>query len=178
VRAPAARQNQTPSPIVSKPPMSVAQPLTPLRQAVPVPRPPTPVMTSDVELVSDPPGARVEVDSHSALSCLTPCSLPLGSGRHTLFAELGDYGTARKIFSVPVTGSVFVSMMRNMGMLLLTSDPVGANVLVDGKDYGPTPVKLKLSAGRHHLSLSDGVRHHDETIQIDSDGVYARSFRW
>jgi hypothetical protein len=103
----------------------------------------------------------------------------LGQGRHTLFAQLGGYGVARKIFNVPVTGSVFVSMMRNnMGVLLLTSEPVGASVAVDGKEYGPTPVKVKLTAGRHHLSLSDGVRHHDETIQIDSDGVYARSFRW
>ena len=95
-----------------------------------------------------------------------------------MFAELGGYGTARKIFNAPVSGNVFVSMMRNMGMLLLTSKPAGVTVFVDGKDYGPTPVKVRLSAGRHHLSLSDGVRNHDETIQIENDGVYARSFAW
>jgi hypothetical protein len=91
---------------------------------------------------------------------------------------LGGYGIARKIFNAPAAGSVFVSMMRNMGMLLLTSEPAGTSVIVDGRDLGPTPVKVLLAAGRHHLSLSDGLRHHDETIQIDTDGVYARSFRW
>ena len=79
---------------------------------------------------------------------------------------------------MPVEGSVFVSLMRNMGMLLLTSEPAGSTVVVDGKDLGPTPVKVKLPAGRHHLSLSDSGRHHDETIEISADGVYARSFRW
>jgi hypothetical protein len=55
---------------------------------------------------------------------------------------------------------------------------VGTDVVVDGRNLGPTPVKIVLAAGRHHLSLSDGVRHHDETIQIDSDGVCARIFKW
>ena len=179
VRAPSNRQIQTAPPVVATPPVAMPQqPLKPAKQTVHIPAPPAVVNMSDVELVSDPPGARVEVDSRSDLACLAPCSVPLGPGRHTLFAELGGYGTSRKIFNVPVTGNVFVSMMRNVGMLLLTSNPAGVNVSVDGKDYGPTPVKVRLSAGRHHLSLSDGVRHHDETIHIENDGVYARSFAW
>jgi hypothetical protein len=166
----------TPAVITREP---VKLPVKPVREPLPVtPAPPAAVITSDVELVSDPPGAQVEVDGRSDLSCLAPCSVALSHGRHTLFAELSGYGTARKIFNVPMTGSVFVSMMRNMGMLLLTTQPDGARVAVDGRDYGPAPVKVPLSAGSHHLSLSDGLRHHDETIQIDADGVYARSFRW
>ena len=133
---------------------------------------------SDVELVSDPPGARVVVDGRADLACLAPCTVPLATGRHTLSADLSGYGIARKIFSAPAAGSIFVSMTRNVGMLMVTSDPVGTDVVVDGRNIGPTPVKIVLAAGRHHLSLSDGVRHHDETIQIDTDGVCARIFRW
>ncbi len=154
---------------------------TPVRKPAHLPAapvaPPLP-LSSDVELVSDPAGARIEVDGRSDLACLAPCSVPLPAGRHTLIAESSGYGAARKIFTVPVSGSVFVSMMKSTGTLLLTSEPAGANVMVDGKDYGSTPVRVRLSAGRHHLSLSDGLRHHDETIQIDADGMYARSFRW
>jgi hypothetical protein len=102
----------------------------------------------------------------------------LAAGRHTLSADLSGYGIARKIFNAPASSSVFVSMTRNVGMLMVTSDPVGTDVVVDGRNLGPTPVKIVLAAGRHHLSLSDGVRHHDETIQIDSDGVCARIFKW
>ncbi len=178
VRAPSIKQGPALRPTSQDPVILNPQPSKPIRQPVPIPAPPPPIALSDVELVTDPPGARVEVDSRSNLSCLAPCSVPLGAGRHTLFAELTGYGVARKIFNTPLTGSVFVSLMRNMGMLLLTSEPTGATVAVDGRDYGPTPLKVKLSAGRHHLTLSDGLRHHDETIQIDTDGVYARSFRW
>ena len=67
-------------------------------------------------------------------------------------------------------------MMRNVGTLLFTSEPAGADVMVDGRDYGPAPITVHLNAGRHHLSVSDGVRHHEETIQITTDGLYARSF--
>jgi serine/threonine protein kinase len=133
---------------------------------------------SEVELVSDPPGARVVVDNRSDSECLAPCNVPLGAGRHTLSAELGGYGIARKIFRVPMDGSVFVSMMRNMGMLVLTSEPAGTTVMIDGNEVGPTPVHVNLPAGRHHLSLTDGTRHHEETIQIDTDGAYIRSFKW
>jgi hypothetical protein len=50
--------------------------------------------------------------------------------------------------------------------------------MIDGKDVGPTPVHVNLPAGRHHLTLTDGTRRHEETIQIDTDGAYVRSFRW
>jgi len=133
---------------------------------------------SEVELNSDPPGARLVVDSRSDLACLAPCNVSLQPGRHTLSAELIGYGVDRKIFNVPLEGSVFVTMARNMGVLVLTSEPAGTNVVVDGRDIGPTPVKVSLPAGRHHLSLTDGARHHEETIQIDTDGAYVRSFRW
>jgi hypothetical protein len=179
--APATRPPAIPAPTVSP---SVAPTAThPLQtQRTPavrtVPTPPAPVETPEVELVSDPPGARVEVDGREDLSCLAPCSVPLPPGRHTLFAQTGGYGVARKIFSVPVSGSVFISLSHNIGTMLLTSAPSGASVSIDGKPYGPTPVRVRLSAGRHHLSVSDGNRHHEETIQIDADGMYARSFRW
>ena len=185
VLTPAAKQIQAPPPNLptrvptEEAPAIKLPPVKPVRQAVHLAPslPPVPTV-SDVEIVSDPPGANVIVDSRSESSCLAPCSVPLSSGRHTLLAQMGGYGNTRKIFNVPVEGSVFVSMSRNTGILLLTSEPAGTTVIVDGRNLGPTPVKVNLPAGRHHLSLSDGSRHHDETIQIDTDGVYARSFRW
>jgi len=133
---------------------------------------------SNVELNSDPPGARVVVDNRSDLACLAPCSVSLLAGRHTLSAELVGYGTTRKIFNAPLEGSVFVTMERNTGLLMLTSEPAGTEVMIDGKDIGPTPVHVNLPAGKHHLTLTDGTRRHEETIQIDTDGAYVRSFRW
>ena len=71
-----------------------------------------------------------------------------------------------------------MALAKSVGVLLVTSEPSGTSVNLDGRDYGVTPVKITVAPGRHHLSLSDGVRRHDETIEVDADGLVARSFRW
>jgi len=131
---------------------------------------------TDVELVTDPPGGKVVVDSRQ--SCLSPCSMSLSNGRHTLTAELTGYTMAQKIIQVPDDVNVFLPLVRSVGVLLVSSEPSGSQVAVDGKNYGPTPVTLHLTAGAHHLTISDGDRRHDETIEIDGDGVHTRTFRW
>ncbi len=148
------------------------------KEAAPHPVAPAEPAISDVELSADPPGTRIIIDRRPDLSCLAPCSVQLAAGRHTLSAELDGFGTAKKIFSVPAENSIFVTLAKSMGVLLVTSEPSRTSVAVDGRSYGSTPVKITLPAGRHHLSLSDGARRHDETIEIDADGMVARSFRW
>jgi serine/threonine-protein kinase len=133
---------------------------------------------SDVELVSDPPGATVRVDGGIASSCTAPCSLNLPAGRHTLTGVLGGYEVARKIFQVPADAGVFVALSKSSGVLVVTSQPTGVDVSVDGAAYGRTPVTLHLPTGPHHLVLSDGSRRHEETIEIDPDSMLTRAFRW
>jgi tRNA A-37 threonylcarbamoyl transferase component Bud32 len=139
-------------------------------------KPDTAPAKADVELVTDPPGSKVVVDSRQ--SCLSPCSMPLSNGRHTLTAELTGYTLAQKIIQVPDDTNVFLPLIRSVGVLLVSSEPSGSQVAVDGKNYGPTPLTLHLPAGSHHLTISDGDRRHDETIEIDGDGVHTRTFRW
>jgi serine/threonine-protein kinase len=131
---------------------------------------------SDVDFSTDPPGATVRVDGASA--CAAPCSLNLPGGRHTLTAALSGYGVARKIFQVPSDTNVFIPLAKSMGTLLVTSEPSGIRISVDGADYGRTPRTLQLSVGSHRLTLSDRSRRHEETIEIDPDVMLARSFRW
>ncbi|HMJ60774.1 MAG TPA: PEGA domain-containing protein, partial [Bryobacteraceae bacterium] len=139
-------------------------------------KPDTTPAIANVELVTDPPGGKVVVDSRQ--SCVSPCSIPLASGRHTLTAELSGYGLAQKIIQVPADANVFLPLVRSIGVLLVSSEPSGSQVAVDGKNYGATPVTLHLSAGPHHLTISDGGRRHEETIEIDGEGVHTRTFRW
>src|SRR5581483_5471968 len=48
-----------------------------------------------VELVSDPPGAKMVVDNSLNTTCASPCTLSLTNGRHTMTAELNGYAVAR-----------------------------------------------------------------------------------
>lgn len=162
---------------------TVAAPIAPAaKSAAPPPekesqsKPDATPAIANVELVTDPPGGKVVVDSRQ--SCLSPCSIPLASGRHTLTAELSGYGLAQKIIQVPADANVFLPLVRSIGVLLVSSEPSGSQVAVDGKNYGATPVTLHLPAGPHHLTISDSGRRHEETIEIDSDGVHTRMFRW
>jgi tRNA A-37 threonylcarbamoyl transferase component Bud32 len=190
VTAPSERSLQPPAPATAPPSTASPQPEEPSGRKESEARPDvapteanvTPAKTditpakTDVELVTDPPAGKVVVDGRQ--SCLSPCSMPLSNGRHTLAAELAGYTVAQRIIQVPDDAKVFLPLVRSVGVLLVSSEPSGSQVVVDGKNYGPTPVTLHLTAGSHHLTISDGDRRHDETIEIDGDGVHTRTFRW
>ncbi len=169
-------QPPAPTPAAAAPSAPVAKPQAPPPETESEPKRGVAPSMADVELVTDPPGGKVVVDSRQ--SCVSPCSIPLASGRHTLTAELTGYTLAQKIIQVPEDVNVFLPLVRSVGVLLVSSEPSGSQVAVDGKRYGRTPVTLHLPAGAHHLTISDGDRRHDETIEIDGDGVHTRTFRW
>lgn len=133
---------------------------------------------SDVDLLSDPPGAKVVVDGDPTTSCTSPCTLSLPSGRHTLTMDADGFGIARRVFNVPKDTSIYATLSKSTGVLILTSTPSGARVIVDGRDSGQTPVTLHVPAGKHHIILSYGGLQHEETVQVDNDQFIARNFRW
>jgi serine/threonine protein kinase len=147
-------------------------------QTAGTPPPPAQTGPQEVELLSDPPGAKLVIDNKPDESCQAPCTLSLGTGRHTLTADLAGYSLARRIFNVPEDNTVFVSLSKSMGVLVVTSVPSGSEIVVDGKSYGRTPATLHLAAGTHRLQLSNGVQEHEEMLDVQSDGMDARNIRW
>ena len=137
-----------------------------------------PGVVSAVEFLTEPPGAKLTLDNRADVACHSPCTLSLSSGRHTLTAELEGFNLARRIFTVPNDGSIFITFSRSMGVLVVTSTPSGSQVLVDGKDYGPTPATVRLTAGSHDLLLINGAQRHEETVVIANDAFETRSVRW
>jgi serine/threonine protein kinase len=130
----------------------------------------------DIELVSEPPGARLVVDGKADESCESPCTLTLPAGRHTLTAQMDGYNIARRIFTVPNDGSLFISLSKSVGVLIVTSSPSGCTVAIDGKEYGQTPAKFQLPAGPHRVLVASGSRQHQESVEIQPDGFEVRQF--
>ena len=150
------------------------------QEAIQAPQFTTPSRASannDVELLTNPAGARVVVDGDAALACTTPCTLPLPNGRHTLLVTVNGYETARRIFNVPDDDSIYLAMRKDTGALVVTSTPSGATVFVDGQDAGHTPVTLHLSLGTHRLVWLYGGNQHQETVEIQN-GIQARGFHF
>jgi serine/threonine protein kinase len=133
---------------------------------------------SAVEFLTEPPGAKLTVDNRADVTCQSPCTLSLPSGRHTLTAELSGFNLARRIFTAPNDGSIFIMLGKSMGVLIVTSTPSGSQVLVDGKDYGQTPATVRLATGPHQLLLINGAQRHEETVVIGNDVFETRSVRW
>jgi serine/threonine protein kinase len=131
---------------------------------------------ADVDLLTVPPRARVIVDNRPETSCSSPCSLVLAPGRHVLKANLDGFVTAQRIFHVPKDSSVVISLIRNLGTLLVTSRPVGASVMLDGKDMGRTPLTLHLKPGRHRLDAFLGSQVQQKIIDVQADAIQGASF--
>lgn len=143
-------------------------------QEVPAPLP-VPV---NVLITSQPSGARIVIDNRSSDSCQAPCNTILAPGRHTLTAELNGFDTARRIFTVPDEKQVAVFLSQSMGILMVTTEPGGSRVTVDGKEYGVTPITIRLPVGTHQLTIESGAGRHAESVQIENDQFTTRSFRW
>jgi hypothetical protein len=120
----------------------------------------------------------VTIDNRPETSCHSPCNTILTPGRHTLTAELKGFDIARRIFTVPEDRQLTVIMSQSMGVLLVTTEPSGSTVMVDGKQYGATPLTVRLPAGPHQLVVSNGAGRHEENVQIENDQFTTRSFRW
>jgi len=134
--------------------------------------------TKPVRLSSAPPGAQIEVDHDATLACIAPCTLELPAGRHTLEAKSWGTAVERRIFNVPNDTQVTVTLASSVGTLLVSSSPPGALVLVDGADRGNTPATIRLPAGHHQITVINGSRRTDDSVEIENDQLTTRNYQW
>jgi hypothetical protein len=56
------------------------------------------------------------------------------------------------------------------GFLRISSEPSGANVIVDGQLLGATPLQAELTAGTHQLELRKAIHHPDVSTFVVEEG--------
>jgi len=168
----------TPLPTLNKPALPQVLKTQPGTATAGPSMPPAGPSTAAVELLTDPPGAKIVVDGQANETCTAPCTLSLSNGRHTLTAQATGYTVGRRIFTVPEDSSVYIPLAKSEGVLLVTSTPSGSTVIVDGKNYGTTPATLHLSAGVHQLVIASGATQHEESVVVQAGGFEVKSFRW
>lgn len=120
------------------------------------------------------PGLEIRVDVESALVFLDGEKLGKGSvtidpttpGRHTLVVDGGDFGSYEGTIDVPPAAltPVQVKLRGSLGSVAVHSDPEGARVHLDGKDYGLTPTTIDpVKPGSYGVRISkDG---HSDVLQ-------------
>jgi serine/threonine-protein kinase len=175
---PSEAANQPPA--ADQKPPGPAQPAAkgdaPIRRPSPVRPASTP---QPVLVVSSPGGAIATMDGQADTACTTPCTLEAAPGRHNIELRKSGYDVERR--EVDVASSALelpAVVLRSMqGTLMLTSDPPGAAVLVNGKrNPQATPAQIPLPPGSYAITVEwkDG-RQATRTVQI-KDGINYQKF--
>ena len=124
-----------------------------------------------LEVLSTPPEATVLLDGKEVGT--TPLVLPgVEAGKHMLQVQKNGHVTARRevvLGADEPRRSINVTLVR-AGVIVVTSDPAGAAVLLDGKAAGQTPVRLSVEPGDHQLRLTLDVREPDSRTVAVGEG--------
>ena len=123
----------------------------------------------DVLVTSSPGGATASLDGNTTTVCSTPCSLKALPGRHILIVTMPGYQIERHEFQMGNGPQEMAPMILRTagGTLMLTSDPVGATVLVNGKRTDMvTPAQIPLALGTYVIAVEKDGRQASEKIEI------------
>ena len=129
--------------------------------------------TASVLITSSPDSATVEFQGKKLGQ--TPVVITdLRHGQYT--AELNRHGYTKQTASWTINSAVpqliEINLDSNIGTLVLNSEPEGAEVLLDGKEIGRTPLKESVEEGRHSIELrKTGYNPVVQTVQIKSSSV-------
>jgi predicted Ser/Thr protein kinase len=115
------------------------------------------VQQSELKLISQPDGAKVEIDGWSEPNWITPFTAShLAAGRHSIvFTKAGYLQQTRSVESVAAKSiDVSAELAPAVSTIVVTSNPQGADVWVDGKDSGMnTPAQLTVEKGFHKVTV-------------------------
>ncbi|MDB4971249.1 MAG: protein kinase [Myxococcales bacterium] len=104
-------------------------------------------------VISNPPGASIEVDGR-ATGEQTPTSLlALSSGEHTVKLRHAGFGDLERVVRIDATGRALVDahLLPRSHSIELTTVPAGASVYLDGAPVaGKTPLSFDLVDGEYH----------------------------
>jgi len=140
-----------------------AKKTTPAQKVVPAPFKATSspnkvfVAQSELKLLSQPDSAKVEIDGWSEPNWVTPFTAShLAAGTHTIVFSKSGYLQQTKLVESVAGKSIDVSaqLAPAVSTIVVTSNPQGANVWVDGKDSGlTTPTQLTVEKGFHKVTV-------------------------
>jgi len=165
-------------PVVAQPAAEVSEPepetpspsanskgKNPRRKPAPVAAPV--IIPGQMAIDSTPQGAQVQIDGRTDGSYVTPFSLGnLQPGQHTIIVSKSGYSTDTRAVEITAgnRASLVVHLTQLMATLVVTSDPAGASVYVDGRDMGKvTPAQFSIDKGQH-VVLVRKLGYLDETM--------------
>lgn len=168
---PAGRGEQ--STFISVKPKQVRKPV---KEAAPI----AVVVPGQLSVNSTPEGAHVSVDGHSDLSWVTPYNMTgLMPGHHTVTISKQGYSSETRNLEIASRSKSFlmVQLAEVASVVLVTADPPGATIFIDGRDSGRvTPSQIALEKPGNHTILVRKQGYLEETTTVNLQA--GQSFRY
>jgi len=130
-------------------------------------------LASSIEIVSEPPGATVFIDGEKV--GVTPYQGQVLPGERLVKLEIASHMPAEKKIEVPVRGQVKVSesLEKVPARIVLTAQPAGTSITIDGVKVGVDKIDKPIQPGRHQLSFDlEGY----EPVREDADVAPGATF--
>jgi eukaryotic-like serine/threonine-protein kinase len=133
-----------------------------------------------LQIQSEPSGAQFSLrseDGHIAREGVTPQTVAdLPTGKYSIVARRGDWEMPDQV-EVERTKTTSKSFAFVSAITNITSEPSGAEVFVDGKSHGRTPLRLDLPARAHEvIAHLDGWPDEQQKIEVDAQRENAVHF--
>ena len=170
--------NQVTQPLETTPPLTQAKTSTKSQEALPKPKPPrqevaaapagkppasalpaasTPAPeVGQLVVRSNVSGAKIIVDGNTEPSWVTPYTFAkLPSGTHTVVVSKDGYESFLRTVTVEggQSSNLNASLTAAGGEVNIITVPAGLEILIDGKSYGPSPVKTSIPVGEHTYTV-------------------------
>jgi predicted Ser/Thr protein kinase len=135
------------------------------------------VPSGEISIVTNPPGVEVFIDGQAV--GLSPARKTVNVGQHTYALRQAGKEIYSSAFEIKYDGYILTKKVDlgggpalPTGIIEVRTIPPGATVYADGKAVGgTTPTSLRLSAGRHTLTLSlSGYRPLQKEVDLPADG--------
>jgi eukaryotic-like serine/threonine-protein kinase len=111
------------------------------------------VIPGQMVIDSTPQGAQVQIDGKTDPSWVTPLTLSgLAAGQHSVTFSKPGYSTDARTVTVRSgsKASIASRLTQTVATLVVTSNPAGANIYLDGRNTGKlTPAQISVEKGQH-----------------------------
>ena len=180
-KAPAASQPAAPQPATPEPAAQAAPAQAEDVKPSPMPAPPSPdsqtpalrpasrASLQPVTVITTPGDATATLDGNAETSCATPCTIQAAQGRHELVVTKPGFQPERRDVEVAGSGVELppIALRAPTGTLMLTTEPAGATVLVNGKSIPQTtPAQLSLAPGTYSITVEKDGKRNTRSVEV------------
>ncbi len=124
------------------------------------------------------PGARISIDGRSDPGWLTNHTFPdLPAGAHQIVISKDGYDEVQRgvIVEGGRTAAVNAELTAPGGEINIVTSPPGADVYIDGRAYGASPVKATVAVGQHAYTIKrPGMEPFESTFNMKNGAIMTK----